>query len=170
MTNILVWELLLSFRLNWYFEAEGRATLKGEYLIWSACIFVNSDICLNIENSNYFLPNLWINAIFLQCCAFILRHVVCHYYKASLFLLFYWSFPQCASVVLTESTERCSVLIHAFFFFFNIRYLIALFWFFFLSPWLLLKICLVWLLSSILSPLLGSSVFPSLPCFGRLIL
>lgn len=118
MTNILVWELLLSFRLNWYFEAEGRATLKGEYLIWSACIFVNSDICLNIENSNYFLPNLWINAIFLQCCAFILRHVVCHYYKASLFLLFYWSFPQCASVVLTESTERCSVLIHAFFFFF----------------------------------------------------
>lgn len=126
--------------------------------------FLNSDISLNIENRNYFLPNLWINAIFLQCCAFILWHVVCQYCKASLFLLFYWSFPHCASVVLTKSTEWCSVLIHDFFC--NIRYLITLVCFFLLSQRLLLQICLIWLLSYTLSPPSDSPAFPSLPCFG----
>lgn len=64
-----------------------------------------------IENSNYFFLNLWMNAGFFECHSFILVDVFCHCCEASLLLLFYWFFP-CWALVLTESTEPRSVLIH----------------------------------------------------------
>lgn len=93
------------------------------------------------ENSNYFFLNLWVNAVFLECCSFICVDVACHYYKASLLQFFYWFFPYCAFVVSTESTVFCS---HSWFFC-NIRCLIIffLFYFFSISRWLLLQTRLV---------------------------
>lgn len=87
----------------------GGGTSTGKYLIWCSVHFC--ELRHVIENSNYFFLKLWINAGFFECHSFILMDVFCHCYKASLLLLFYWFFPCWALVVLTESTEPCSVLI-----------------------------------------------------------
>lgn len=88
----------------------GGGTTTGKCLIWCSVHFC--ELRHFIENSNYFFLKLRINAGFFECHSFILVDVCCHCYKASLLLLFYWFFPYWALVVLTESTEPCSVLIH----------------------------------------------------------